>query len=271
MRIAMTLLALALSATACKKKENTAAETTTGSAVGSDMAGSAVATPDAATDMAATPDAGAGSAAGDASTMTKKAGNCPSTVAGAVTKASVKGKDVLVSITSKDKDAIASIQQRTEVLLKERTDEANKQADPGAAHDRRGTHQGRVGLCPVHIPEGATAKAKNDKNGVTVTITPKDNLEGLKSEIDVRITKAETWVKENIKAGDQGTQGGVGGGKGDHGGNHSGQGDSKGVERKKTEGGTGGGKDTGGGGGKGTGGGGSKGTGGGSGAGSATK
>jgi hypothetical protein len=266
MRIAMTLLALALSATACKKKENTAAETT-GSATGS-----AAVVADAAPDMAATPDAAAaGSADATADTMSKKAGNCPSTVAGAVTTATVKGKDIVLSITSKDKDAIASIQQRTEVLLKERSDEANKQVDPSAAHDRRGTHHGRVGLCPVHIPEGATAKAKNDKNGVTVTITPKDNIDALKSEIDMRITKADAWVKENIKAGDQGTQGGVGGGKGDHGGNHSGEGDSKGVERKKTGSGAGGGKDTGGGGGKGTGGGGSKGTGGGSGAGSATK
>lgn len=252
MRIAMALLALALATTGCKKKEAKPEETPGSAMVGSDQ-GSAAA---GSADEAGSAVADTGSAAAD-TTMAKKAGNCPSTVLGATTKASTKGKDVVVSITSEDKDAVASIQQRTDVLLKERADEANKHADPSAAHDRRGTHQGRVGLCPVHIPEGAVAKAKNEKNGVTVTITPKDNLDALKSEIETRITKADAWVKENIQPGDKGNQGGVGGGKGEHGGTHSGEGDAKGVERK------GSGADTGGGGGKGTGGGGSKGTGGG--------
>jgi hypothetical protein len=115
----------------------------------------------------------------------------------------------------------------------------------------------------VHVPEGATAKAKHDKNGVTVTITPKDKPDELKKDIDERIGKADAFVKENIKPGDKGNMGGVGGGKGEHGANHSGEGDSKGVERKKA----GSGADSGGGGGKGTGGGGGKGTGGGSGSG----
>lgn len=262
MRIAMALLALALATTGCKKKENPPAET---AGSGAEMAGS-----DTGSDTGSAAGSDTGSAAGSAeaaadATLTKRAGNCPSTVLGATTKAEVKGKDVVVSITSTDKNAVSSIQQRAEVLLKERLDDANKQADPNAAHDRRGTHQGRVGLCPVHIPEGATAKAKNENDGVTITITPKDNVDALKSEIDTRIAKADAWVKENIPAGDKGNQGGVGGGKGEHGGTHSGEGDGKGVERKAAGegGGGGGGADTGGGGGKGTGGGGSKGTGGG--------
>jgi len=264
MRIAMMLLAVALATSGCKKKENTPAEATgsgsamagsdmgSGSAAGSDTgSGSAMAGSDSGSDAAA------GSAAGSAdsgTSMSKHAGNCPSTVLGATTKATVKGKDVVVSITSTDKNAIRAIQTRTEVLLKERMDnEGTDAGSAGAGHDQRGTHGGRLGMCPVHIPEGATAKAKNDKTGVTVTITPKDDVDALKTEIDGRIAKADAWVKENIKPADKGNQGGVGGGKGDHGGNHSGEGDSKGVDRKKD--GSGGGKGTGGGGGKGTGGG----------------
>jgi hypothetical protein len=259
MRIAMTFLALALAASACKKKEDKPAEPTTTDTT--DTAGTAVATEDAGTDMAAAD--GDAAMAGDATTMTKRAGNCPSTVLGATTKAQTKGKNIVLTITATDKEAVASIQRRAEELLAEKKDGGR----PGGGHDQKGTHGGSSGLCPVYLPEGATAKSKKDKNGVTITITPKDNLEQLKAEIDGRITKADAWVKENIQPGEQGNQGGVGGGKGEHGGNHSGQGDSKGIERKQTGG--GGGADTGGGGGKGTGGGGSTGTGAGTGGGSA--
>lgn len=272
MRIAMALLALALATTGCKKKENKPADTTgsgsamvgsdTGSAAGSDTgsAGSAMAGSD-------TGSAAEGSAAGsgDANAMSKKAGNCPSTVLGATTKADLKGKDVVLTITSDDKEAVASIQRRTEELLAEKKDAGSA----GGGHDQKGTHGGGAGICPVHIPEGATAKSKKEKNGVSITITPKDKPDALKSEIDARIVKAADFVKTNIQPGDKGNQGGVGGGKGEHGGNHSGEGDSKGAERKKA-GGSGAGADTGGGGGKGTGGGGSKGTGGGTKSGSAT-
>lgn len=259
MRTAMTLLALSLllGGSACKKKEKTsagqmgsgsAAVTGSGSAAGSgsdamatgsgsDMAGSGSA------DMA-----GSGSAAAE---MTRKAGNCPSTVYGSTTKAEVKGKDIVLTITSDDKDAIASIQRRTEELLKEKADNASG----GGAHDQKGTHGGNLGICPVYFGEGGKATSKKDAKGVTITITPKDKPEELKANIDTRITKSADWVKANVKPGEQGTQGGVGGGKGDHGGNHSGSGDSKGKERSKDEGGKGGGMGTGGGGGKGTGGG----------------
>ena len=228
-----------------------------GSAAGSDMgSGSAMAGSD-------TGSAGSAAGSGDANQMTKRAGNCPSTVFGSTTKAELKGKDVVLTITSTDKDAIASIQRRADELLAEKKDGAGSAA---GGHDQKGTHGGGAGICPVYMPEGATAKVKKEKNGVAITITPKDGVDALKTEIDARITKAAEWVKVNVQPGDKGNQGGVGGGKGEHGGTHSGEGDSKGVERK-----AGSGADSGGGGGKGTGGGGSKGTGGGSGAGSATK
>jgi hypothetical protein len=262
MRIAMGLLALALSVSACKKKETKPTGDMTGSGSGSGsavdmgsadmgsagsaaMAGSGSGTGSA--DMAGS---GAGSDAA-ATTMTKKAGNCPSTVFGSTTKAELKGKTVVVTVTSTDKDAIASIQRRAEELLAEKKD--NEKAASG--HDGKGTHGGASGICPVYVPEGATATSKKDAKGVVVTITPKDKVEDLKKAIDERIPKAAEFVKTNVTAGDKGNQGGVGGGKGEHGGNHSGQGDSKGVDRKGSGGGTGSGPGTGGGGGKGTGGG----------------
>jgi hypothetical protein len=179
--------------------------------------------------------------------MKMSAGNCPSMVLGATTKAEVKGKDVVLTITSTDKDAIASIQKRAEALLKEKKDGAT-----GDAHDQKGTHGGGKGMCPVFYGEGGTAKSKKDGKGVTITITPKIKPEELKAQIDERIAKSTKWVEEHIKAGPEGNKGAVGGGKGAHGSTHQGQGDGKGKERKD---GTGGGAGTGGGGSKGTGGG----------------
>jgi hypothetical protein len=272
MRIAIALLALAL-ATGCKKKETKPAEPTgsAGSATaGSDQgSGSAMAGSDQAGSGSDVGSAAAGSGAGSDAPqqMLKRAGNCPSTVLGATTKVEVKGKTVVVTIIADDADAAMAIQKRSQELLEEKADKVS-----GGGHDQKGTHGGGAGLCPVYVPEGATAayKAVTAKPaGAAITITPKDKPEDLKTAIDARIAKASEWVKTNIKPGDKGNQGGVGGGKGDHGANHSGEGDSKGVERKGS--GAGGGKDDGGGGGKGTGGGGSKGTGGGGGTGSAKK
>lgn len=228
-------------------------------AAGSDSAataGSAAATGAAAGGSAAGSDTGAaaatagGAAAGGAAPgelMAHRAGMCPSTVLGARTTQSVKGKAVLVTVESADKDAIAAIQKRTDRLL------AEKKAGPasGTLHDQKGAYGGAKGLCPVYVPEGASATGKHGAKGVIVTIMPKDKPDDLAKEIDTRIARATDWVKTNVKDADKGNQGGVGGGTGEDGSNHSGKGDGKGQERRK---GGGGGKGTGGGGGKGTGG-----------------
>ena len=278
MRIAMTLLALsiALTGAACKKKaaDTGGAGSGSGSAMGSADTGSGSAMGSAGTgtgsamgsgSAAGSADTGAGSGSGagsaaegagsgsDAAAMAHHAGNCPSTVLGSTTKAELKGKTVVLTITATDKDSIAAIQKRTEELLKEKSDGAT-----GApTHDQKGTHGGGQGICPVYFGEGGKATSKKVAKGEVITITPKDKPEELKATIDGRITKADEWVKANIKPGDQGNMGAVGGGKGDHGSTHAGSGDGKGQDRK-------------GGGGAGTGGGGSKGTGGGSGSGSGT-
>jgi hypothetical protein len=266
MRTLKTFLALTLAIAACgKKADQTPPSTGSGSAMagsGSTMAGSGSAMAGSGSAMAGSDQgsggaamagsgsAGSGAGSGDAAAMAHHAGNCPSTVLNSTTTAAVKGKDVIVTISSTDKDSILAIQKRTDEMLKARMGKTT----PGEAHDQRGTHGGKIGLCPVHIPEGATVKSKHEKSGVVVTITPTDKPDDLKKEVDERITKSADWVKANIKPADKGDMGGVGGGKGDHGSNHSGQGDSKGKERKGGDGkGTGGG--TGGGGGKGTGGG----------------
>jgi len=155
MRIAMMALALALATTGCKKKENKPADNAgsgsamagsdMGSGAGSDMAGSG--SDMAGSDMAGSDMAGSGSAVTDVQ-MSKKAGNCPSTVLGATTKAEVKGKDLILTITSKDKDAVAAIQKRTEELL---ADKKGGAGSPASGHDQKGTHGGSTGLCPVHV------------------------------------------------------------------------------------------------------------------------
>lgn len=201
-----------------------------GSATGSDTGSAAM--------------AAGGPAAGER--MAHRAGMCPSMVLGAKTTEAVKGKAVVVTVESADKDAIAAIQKRTDKLL------AEKKAGPasGTLHDQKGAYGGSKGLCPVYVADGAHATAKHESKGVVVTITPKDKPDELAKEIDARIARAGDWVKANVKDGDKGNQGGVGGGMGEDGSNHSGKGDGKGQDRKK-----GGGKGTGGGGGKGTGGG----------------
>jgi hypothetical protein len=273
-RLAWVVLASSLTlSTACKKQSSEGAGSgaappaAAGSAAsGSAAAGSAAAgsagSGSAAAGSAAAGAAAAGSAAGSdtgsaamaagaptaGEVMAHRAGMCPSTVFGAATTEAVKGKAVVVTIESGDKDAIVAIQKRTDKLL------AEKKAGPasGTVHDQKGAYGGGKGLCPVHVPEGASATAKHEAKGVVVMITPKDKPDELAREIDARIARSATWVKMNVKEGDKGNQGGVGGGSGEDGSNHSGKGDGKGHERKK---GGGGGKGTGGGGGNGAGGG----------------
>src|SRR5207237_3090435 len=126
-----------------------------------------------------------------AEAMAHRAGMCPSTVFGATTKEAIKGKAVVVTIESTDADAIKAIQRRTDELLAAK----RKVATPGMAHDQRGTHGGGIGLCPVHVPDGATAAAKHEAKGVIVTITPKDKPDELAKDIDGRIARAADWVK----------------------------------------------------------------------------
>jgi hypothetical protein len=142
----------------------------------------------------------------------------------------MKDGKVMVTITSDDKDAVIAIQKRTEESLKEKVTN-----NTGAAtHDQKGTHGGGTGLCPVHVPEGATATSKKEAKGVTVTIAPKNpkDADTLKTEIDGRIAKSADWVKANIKPADAKNQGGDGGGKGPHGSNHTGNGDGTGKDKK---------------------------------------
>ena len=272
MRIAMALLVASVAfGSACKKKEKTgdtggqgsapvagsadtgSAATDTGSAAGSAAAGSAAGS-------------GEGSAAGGDQTMSRRGGNCPSTVFGSTTTADAQGRH-----DRADHHQRGQGRDRRHPAPHRRASQGEDRRRRGRGRARRQGHARRqIGLCPLHLGDGGTATSKADDKGVVVTITPKDKPEALKAEIDARITKAADWVKANLKEGDKGTTGGVGGGKGEHGSNHSGEGDAKGVDRKDGAGAGSGGDGKGGG--KGTGGGGGAGTGGGSGnAGSATK
>ena len=64
-------------------------------------------------------------------------------------------------------DAIAAIQKRSDELLKEKV---APHPTAGAMHDQKGGHGGGIGLCPVYVPEGATASAKTDKKGAPISI-----------------------------------------------------------------------------------------------------
>jgi hypothetical protein len=251
MRIAMSLFtALALvSTTGCKKKpkEQPVVVPDAAAMAGSDLAGSDGSGSDTMGSAGSGSDTMAGSGSAGEQAMSNMAGNCPSTVFGATTKADVKGKDIVLTITATDKDAIAAIQTRTTALLKEKAD-----GGKGSSHDQRGSVGGGKGICPVHFGEGGKGVSKKDAKGVVITITTGDAA-ALKTTIDERITKATEWMKANLKEADKGNTGGIGGGKGGHGQNHSGEGDSMGKDRKGD--GKGGGIGSGGGGGKGTGGG----------------
>ena len=227
----------------------------TGAATGSDMAGTGSGT-------------GAGTGSGEApggNLMSKKGGNCPNLVAGAITKVTIDQKkfQATVEITSTDKNAIATVQSRAKAFK-----DRKKEATPGGTHDSKGSKNGEEGMCAVAQPPFEVASVKDLKNGTSMVLkldaaTTKDPAASAKAfdAIQARADSGAAWVKDNLKL-EPGGQGGTGAGSGKHGRDHSGKGDAKGME------GGGGGKGTGGGGGKGTGGG--KGGGGGSGSGSAT-
>jgi len=219
----------------CMTKIMTDAAAAAAGSAGSAAMGSAMGsggTMGAGSDSGSAAMAGGSGMAADGTPMAHRAGMCPSTVLGATTKSAIKGKAVVVTIESADKDAIAAIQKRADELI------AEKKTAPstGGGHDMKGTHGGGQGLCPVYVPDGAKATAKHEAKGVMVTIVPKDKPDALAKEIEGRIAKAADWVKANVKPGDQQNQGGVGGGKGEDGSNHSGKGDGKGHERKQDSG-----------------------------------
>jgi hypothetical protein len=205
MRIATTLLTVALAVVSGCKKNETAHEGSGSAAVGSGSAttasgsgsgsgsaeagsGSAVAAGSGSA-MTGSGSAGSGSAS---QLMSHRAVNCPSTVQDSKTTVAVKGKDVILTVSGKTPDAIDAIQKRTDAML---ASHVTKKA-PGEAHDQKGTHGQTIGICPVHVPEGATASAKHTKEGVAITIKPKDPA-ALKAEIDVRIQRAADWLKTN--------------------------------------------------------------------------
>ena len=149
----------------------------------------------------------------DPTAMSHHAQHCPSMVRGATTTSKVEGKSVVVTITSDDHKVVSKIQARTDALLKGKAALAADQ--PAAAgHAQNGTHGGGIGICPVHVPQGATAKSAKLANGIAVTITPKSGVDDLQKDIDARIGRATDWVKNNPTGDGDGTGGGGGNGNG---------------------------------------------------------
>lgn len=206
----LLLLAAALSFAACKKDEEKKAPP-------------AAAKVDAGAKPAAAPDAAAAAEA-----MSHKAGWCPSTVSGAATaidKDASKNGKVVVTITSKEEGAVATIRARSKHLV-------DVQKAPGTTiqHTGEGTGGGDAGVCPV-IARNNTIASEDIEGGVKVTMTPGAAAQGaaLLAEVEKRIAEAKAWTDENIKQeGAYGEKGGDGGFKGGHGGNRSGKGDASG-------------------------------------------
>lgn len=206
----LLLLATALGLAACKKDDEKKAPP-------------AAAKVDAGAKPAAPPDA-----APAAEAMSHKAGWCPSTVAGAETvldKAASKDGKVVLTITSKEAGAVATIRARAKHLV-------DVQKAPGTAveHTGEGTGGGDAGVCPV-IARNNTVAAEEVEGGVKVTMTSgqADQAAALLAEVEARIAEAKAWTEANIKQeGAYGEKGGDGGFKGGHGGNRSGKGDASG-------------------------------------------
>jgi hypothetical protein len=258
-RIAFASIVIA-AASACGKKNNDTAGTGSasasdnGSAVASGSAsasaGSAVASgsavssdqPQVNTPRAGGSDtaSGSGSAAAiDTTNMAHKAGNCPSTVAGATTtaEASKDGKSVVLAIASKDAGAVWAIQTRAHHLV-----DVQNAPDSKVEHTGKGTGGGGGGVCPV-VTKDTKVAVENTPDGVKVTMTPTGALkaDALKADIDQRIAKSSALTDQIVKT-DATTagrgEGGTGGGTGKHGGNRTGKGDGSGP-RNGTGGGTG--------------------------------
>jgi hypothetical protein len=148
----------------------------------------------------------------DPTAMSHHAQHCPSMVRGAVTTAKLDGKSVVVTISSDDQKAASKIQMRTNKLL---ADKAKLASDkPSAVHAQNGTHGGGIGICPVHVPDGASAKSASIANGVSITITPKSGAEALEHDVEARIVRAADWLKSNPMGDGDGNGDGGGSGHG---------------------------------------------------------
>jgi hypothetical protein len=154
----------------------------------------------------------------DPTAMSHHAQHCPSMVRGAVTTAKLDGKSVIVTITSDDPKTATKIQTRAETLLADKATAKLAGDLPTPAHAQNGTHGGGIGICPVHVPDGATAKRTTIANGVAIKITPKSGVETLEKDVEARIGRAADWLKANPNGdGDgEGDGNGGGGGNGHH-------------------------------------------------------
>ena len=95
---------------------------------------------------------------------------------------------------------------------------------------------GGAGMCPVLTNREASLTAADIAGGSAVMIMPQNGatLDGLRKEVELRVTKTAAWTQSNITGTPtSGGGGGTGGGKGDHGGNHSGKGKGTGKDEPK--------------------------------------
>ena len=109
-----------------------------------------------------------GGEGGGGQTMTNKMMHCPSAAPGAETKVEQTKDAVVVSITTKDAAGAKEIQERAKHMASLTAGGA-----PKVEHTGKGTGGGALGKCPIMMAD-VTLKTEDTKDGVKVTLTPKD-------------------------------------------------------------------------------------------------
>jgi hypothetical protein len=232
--LSIVLVAATLSLAACKKKDAKPTPSAgPGSAVVAAGPGSA-----AGTGTGGSGSAGPGSAAPDPTaidpSMSNKAGNCPSAVAGAKSEMVEDPANVgmvVLSIVAKDPNAVSTIRKRAAHLVA-----VQNAPDAEIKHSGEGTGGG-AGICPVVTSKDVVIAVDEIPNGVQVKMKPSGAVTAadLSRDVMTRLGKMDGY--NDFKPTDaSGDGGGEGGGSGTHGGNHSGEGDGKGKEREQAKG-----------------------------------
>ena len=126
--------------------------------------------------------------------MANKMANCPSAAPGATTAVKADKTSVTLTITAKDKAAIAEIQKRAKKLST-----LDTSADADIKHTGEGTGGGQLGKCPVVMTD-VTLKVKDSKTGTAITMTPKDKAKLADLE-KLAVERAESMPAMDAAAG----------------------------------------------------------------------
>ena len=134
-------------------------------------------------------------------------------VRGATTTAKLEGKSVVVTVTSEDRKVASKIQMRAEKLLANKaTDKPAGEPTPG--HAQNGMHGGDIGICPVHVPEGANAKEREARERHCGQRSRRSRVQTRSRRTSKRASACGRLAQGNPMGEGDGTGGGGGSGNG---------------------------------------------------------